>query len=617
MPTVRGLFNGNIVYEIPIYQRAYVWNKADQWEPLWLDVVGIADALDKDTKPHFLGATVLKEAKSGSVEKAKQYSVVDGQQRLTTIQLLLAAVANVFRRKEGLSEKLEDLSETADGLTTNRTSKGKLKSDPDKIKPLGRDFQTFTEVMGASRDGTLIQDGNGSIGNCYRFFLGKVTCWLEGYEDPGELEERAKALLTAISDKLHVVAIYLADFENEYAIFEALNARGEPLSEWEKTKNYILFKAGETSGIDQEELYEQYLMKFDDPQWMVETGSGAGRRRRSDLFLDYWLESKLHKQIDTRRVFREFRTEIESGKIDLESWCDELGEDGTYFMKWATIMKWETTEAWDGDVETIFHSRRESLGIGAVWPYLLALSRTEMSCDDKNRCFRALDSFLWRRAIVGMTTNGYDSVAIELLRALPDEPSGETPYSDAIIEYLIAREDERDLWPSDSEVRQAVLERPLYKKLRNQKSVRRLLEAIQRAMLRCRRAGDKIMSDGLPIEHIMPQRRDAEHWPLPADAAEDAEEMRERIIIHRLGNLTLVDPILNSGMGNNPWTVKRQELHKEDNLYINKDLLNHAPEDHWDEEQIRMRGERLADYIVKIWPRGHYVTGEIEQVKQV
>ena len=417
--------------------------------------------------------------------------------------------------------------------------------------------------------------------------------------------ERAHALLTAICDKLQVVAIYLGADENESAIFEALNARGEPLSEWEKVKNYILFKAGEIPSVDQGELYERYLLAFDDRQWLQETGRGAGRRRLSDLFLDYWLESKLLRPVNARRVFRVFRSELDrpDSLVDLEDWCVGLKKDGQYFLQW------QTTNEWDGNLETIFHSRRRALGIGAFWPLLLALSRTAMAPEDCRRCLGALDSFLWRRAIVGRQGRNYDVTALELLAVLPQAPTGEMPFSNAIIEQFSKYERVRDYWPNDDEVRQAVLERrmPAW-------TIRQVLEAVERGMMRGKRPGREKLASRLPVEHLMPQTRNVDAWPLPADSGEDAEAMRD-IIIHRLGNLTLVDHGLNSKLSNRPWADKRRILHEEDNLYINKELINYAPEKDWGEEQIHLRGERLADYIIKIWPRGHKVTGEIERIE--
>ena len=183
------------------------------------------------------------------------------------------------------------------------------------------------------------------------------------------------------------------------------------------------------------------------------------------------------------------------------------------------------------------------------------------------------------------------------------------PFSNAIIEQLSKYERVRSYWPNDQEVRQAVLERNM-----PGWTIRQMLEAVERGMMRGKRPGNKNMAGRLPIEHLMPRTRSVEDWPFLENSDEDAEVMRDDII-HRLGNLTLVEHGLNSKLSNRPWAEKQCILQEEDNLYINKELLNHAPSSHWDEEQIRLRGERLADYIVNIWPRGHVVTGEIEQIQ--
>ncbi|MYB76071.1 MAG: DUF262 domain-containing protein [Chloroflexi bacterium] len=609
MPTVRELFDSPTIYLIPIYQRRYVWDEFNQWEPLWLDVIGIADPqlpageeYDLDSrKPHFLGATVLKGLPP-RVGRAKGFLVVDGQQRLTTIQLLLTSVADTFKEYEELSE-LESL---ARDLTINWVKGAPSPNEPDKIRPLAGDFESFTRVMKASRDYGQIPDMSGPIRECYGYYRQMASKWLVEGESSGlPLRVRAESLLTTIFDKLQVVAIHLNNNENESAIFEALNARGEPLSEWEKVKNYILFKASETPGIDQGELYEQHLLEFDDRRWLEETGHGAARRRISDQFLDYWLESKLRRPINARRVFREFRKKLDQpgSSIDPDDWCKELKKDGRHFLQW------QTTQEWGRDFEAIFHGRRNAIDIGAIWPLLLALSRVVTTPEDIERCLGALDSFLWRRAIVGRTTRNYDSVALELVNVLPQEPTGEMPYSNAIIEQLCKYELVRSSWPSDYEVRKAVLEQnaPL-------RTIRQVLEAIERGMMRGKRPGNEHMTRDLPIEHLMPQTRFLDDWPLPANADEDAELVRDDII-QRLGNLTLVDHGLNSKLGNRSWAEKRRILQEEDNLYINKELLNHAHSDHWDEGQIHLRGERLAEFIVDIWPHGHEVTGEIERLE--
>ena len=603
-PTVRTLFDSRTVYRIPNYQRAYVWSELSQWEPLWMDVETVAQALlerpEEDWEyisPHFLGAVVLKQ-QPRPVGSPNAFAVVDGQQRITTIQLLLAAVADAFR---GFA--LGAIESDVRDLTVNSSSGKDDARGLFKIEPLGRDFQSFTEVLQSSKDGKEPSHIRDAMGNCYRYFLGKTREWLSEKDDE-DMVRRATALFTVVSDKLQVVGITLNPSENEYAIFEALNARGEPLSEWEKAKNYILYKAGETR-IDQEEVYTQHLQYFDEPIWREKTGRGATSRRRSDLFLDYWLESKLRRSVDARYVFREFRKEVDGA--DLVQWCTDMKRCGEYFLRWERAMEF------NGDVQSAFHARRNTLGIGAIWPFILALSRIEMEQEDKDRCLRALDSFMWRRAIVGIDTRGYDDVTEYLLEALPDNPTGDYPYSNAIIDDLLdSLGYRRLLWPSDDEVRQSVAEKYFYLDWKG-RALHVLLETVERAMIRSSRAGNPTLHGNLPIEHVMPQNRNETDWPIPADSDEGFERTR-RIVIHRLGNLTVVNHGLNTKLGNKSWADKREILAAEDNLYINKDLLNHAPPAQWDEEQIRLRGERLAEYILQVWPHGHAVTGEPEKV---
>ena len=408
-----------------------MWDKENQWEPLWFDVTTVANSLinaDQDTatarKPHFLGAAVLKEVTKPG-EPVRVYTVVDGQQRITTTQLLLAAVADTLKK----FPYLQDLTRLARSFIINSIGTEEFSSAPFKINPLGGDFVSFKEVMESSRSGNQPTSSSGRIGECYRFFLQEAEDWLiEEGESEETIESRAKALLTAISDKLQVVAIYLETGENEYAIFEALNARGQPLSEWEKIKNYILFKAGEIPKVDQSEFYREHLESLDDWTWREEIGSGANRRRKSDLFLDYWLESKLNRPINARYVFREFRNAADKiDNDDLIRWCSDIKQDGAYFMQW------EGVSELNGDAHALFHSRRNILNIGAVWPILLALHRIDMNSTDRDRCFRALDSFLWRRAIIGMSTRNYDAVTQYLLEALPTNLTGDMPYSNAIV----------------------------------------------------------------------------------------------------------------------------------------------------------------------------------------
>ena len=185
-PTIRGLFESSRVYVIPNYQRTYVWNEFDQWEPLWLDVVSITDVLmfsppqpnGEAPKPHFLGATVLKEVTRPG-DDVRSFVVVDGQQRLTTIQLLLTAMGDSFKEHEELSSLLG----TVNNFTANWISRELYAPEPAKIRPLAGDFLPFQEITKASRNNSQIPQIKGGIGDCYRYYSSKVSDWLN---NPGD-----------------------------------------------------------------------------------------------------------------------------------------------------------------------------------------------------------------------------------------------------------------------------------------------------------------------------------------------------------------------------------------------------------------------------------------------
>ena len=255
------LFEGQIIYVVPNYQRLYVWNRDDQWEPLWSDVSDIANGLLQEAslrdsesvapdsvESHFLGAVVLKM--SGSTpDLARQWRVIDGQQRLTTLQLLLAAAVTELEYA-GLSapaDRLRQLTANSSGSTS--TSVASLKINHHRHQK-GNNYDRFPEVMRVSLSGGETSEMDGPMAECYRFFQSAIRDWLS--KENSNLNAAASALLTTLIMKLHVVGIYLDPHEKEHIIFETLNARGEPLTEWDKIKNYLLYKADEDPGLDQE-----------------------------------------------------------------------------------------------------------------------------------------------------------------------------------------------------------------------------------------------------------------------------------------------------------------------------------------------------------------------------
>ena len=593
--TLAGLFEGKQVYVVPSYQRLYVWNREDQWEPLWSDVVEIAntlisDALSKDStdidqdlvekmEAHFLGAVVLKIS-GPTPDLARQLRVIDGQQRLTTLQLLIAAAIRELEHAEFLNSA-DRLRE----LTTNSSRSASSDNVSYKIRHhrhrRGHDYERFNDVMHAALNQETADDIDGPMSECYRFYCGAIRAWL--LEQGAHVGAAISALTTTLIFKLNLVGIYLDTHEKEHVIFETLNARGEPLTEWDKIKNYLLYKADTDPSLDQESFFEDYLDRFDNPWWRTFVGRGA-QRARTDIFADYWLESLTSSSVAVRRVFREFQKHVDRDDHKLVSVMQDMVKDACYFERFEEI------DLGNKSREAVFHRRRLDLALGAIWPLLLQLQRTDATQSERERWLALLESYFVRRMIAGYQARSYDRVALELLDELITASGDETDVTDALTTHLLNYSEAGTEWPTDAQVKQAVLTRQLPQYAR-----RLVLSAIEQHLI-TDRAGAPDLSTSVQVEHIMPRGwRGA--WPDP-DSVEDREQA-----IETLGNLTLLNGPLNASISNASWNVKRSAIQKSDNLFLNRRLLEQPPGE-WTEDDIRSRGEWMHGIIIKIWPRG-------------
>ena len=597
--TLAELFEGQLVYVVPSYQRLYVWNREDQWEPLWSDVEEMADALFQDAlrrgaenvdqasvEAHFLGAVVLKM--SGSTpDLSRQLRVIDGQQRLTTLQLLLAAAVNELDLS-GLSAPANRLRE----LTSNSSRSGATGNGGFKIshhrREVGHDYERFRDVMESALNGSSADSLDGPMADCFRFFQVAIHSWLTAKQDYASLA--ASALATTLIMKLSLVGIYLDPHEKEHIIFETLNARGEPLTEWDKIKNYLLYKADEEPGLDQEAFYEDYLDEFDRPWWRELVGRGA-QRPRIDLFADYWLESRKVTPVAVRRVFREFQRHVDDLGGPLETMMQGFVRDADYFERY------ESPDAGDMTRERLFHNRRLNMAVGAFWPLLLRLQRMEAPPSVRDRWFVALESYFVRRLITGYQARSYDQIALELLETLPAEDADGSSIGDKILDRLLQYKESASIWPSDTEVSQAVLNRrlPLY-------AQRLVLSAIEQSLI-TDRAAVQYVAPGLQVEHIMPRGWQRQTWPLPKNVEQEYAVSKRDEAIGTLGNLTLLNGPLNASISNAAWDIKRSGIEESDNLFLNRRLLQEFP-NAWTEDDIHGRGEWMSGVIVEIWPRG-------------
>ena len=587
------LFVQPVRYEIPPFQRRYVWKQDEQWEPLWEDVENLAQSLVDGDSPeaHFMGAIVLQQVEfaAGTLE---QRIVVDGQQRLTTLQILIDAIQRVLAERDHV-----DAAKRLSSLVLNGKEYRNGSSDHAfKVWPTVVDRDAFKLIM-TSEEQSSTAYATSQIVLAHEYFKGRASQWLDRFSEI-DGERAGNALDEAVRTKLEIVVIDLGGSDDPHIIFETLNARGTPLLQSDMVKNKILHDTkARPAKDDSDAAAAQHLWPFDqDKWWSSEVGGGLQRRPRVDVYLNHWLT--LRNQAETK-PFHEFSifekyTDAKRGSNDevqevIQDIARDLGKLGETYRKveegeWEDIAK--------------FVARRNVMGVGAVTPLLLWLLDARLPKGELDSCLRALESFLVRRVVCGLNARSYGELFVGLMSRLAHK-SVKRP-ARVLVAYLCEQTSQAARWPDNSELLNRFMTAPLYKML-SRGRLRMVLEGVEEA-LRDRRAESHEVPSNLHIEHVMPQAW-ISNWPLPRHANREEAVAKRAHAIHTIGNLTLVNRRLNASLSNAPWKSKRKTLADYSILYLNKRLVKKGP-DKWDEDAIEKRGKWLHRQVASIWPQG-------------
>ncbi len=577
------LFSAQISYRIPQFQRPYAWKLDTQWAPLWEDVRQVAEnhlnseASEQD-RPHFMGAIVLQQ-QPNSVGEVTKRLVIDGQQRLTTLQLLLRATQHAFQSQDDMA-RANRIKE----LTVNKETH--LGGDPDnetKIRQSNQnDKDAFQEAI---RELYFVSTSQRLITQGYNFYRDTVSKWLE--EDPVALQDRADALEHTLISLLQIAAIELDQHEKPHIIFETLNARGGPLTQSDLVKNTVMYEANVT---DDREKADRLWGTFETDFWRSGSGEGRIDRIHLDRFLNYWMVTKTYKQIVHDRVASEFRNYVskENSSPDGAS-IDDIAAD---IRKSGLMYRKIETDALPG-IE-IFLRRIKIMEQGTIIPILLWLYTSDVPDSQIQKSVEVLESYLVRRMLCGGSSNYLNQTAIAALARMSEE--GPESAGDALDRFLSSRSVSNSTWPSDYLVHQSLIADPMRGSVPRRKMV---LEAIE-IHLRGTMGESLSLDDRLTLEHVMPQRWQS-NWPVLAPPAQksDIEDERDRRVKF-IGNLTLTTDKLNTKLSNAPWVEKQKELRKHSTLKLNQSILDNSPKN-WNEESIEARSKQLAKIVTKIW----------------
>ena len=530
-----------------------------------------------------------------AVEMA-QRRIIDGQQRLTTLQIVLKAAVEALRGCSLEQDEHDRVSVMqALGRLELLCSNQFASSDEARFKvwPTNDDRDQFRAVLEWTAGTPVPTDTR--MGEAFGFFRSMLLEWLTR----DRTGERALALSAAMSDHLRMIVLDLDQFDEPQAIFETLNAHGTPLLPADLIKNWLLWEAGKQS-VDAAHLYTVHWSEFDrdTDYWRKVVGTGHAARPRIDTFLQNWLTLETLEIVSPKHLYDRFlafadrrKASALDQKLDLPAFMGALKADA---LRYRQIDEGSL----NGEVGERVR-RLNRLDYVVFRPVLIGLLRHRHNEELLVRGTAALESYLVRRMVCGEETRGYGKVALDLVAALQTN-TDEARY-EAMLDVLTASG-----WPDDERFLHFWSRSRFYGWFRRAR-VLTLLQAIELALQKTAHKSEKLSVhvDDLTIEHIMPQSWQT-NWPLPVGS----DPLSRDAAVQNIGNLTLVNDRLNPALSNAAWlggvNSKRHQLEEHSKLELNRRLLAQAG-NAWTELEIEKRARLLFETAREVWPSAESV----------
>lgn len=552
--SLRTLLEGSLQYQVPLYQRTYSWRKA-QHERLWDDVVKLAE--DRKVRPsttHFIGSVVLASSPSSNPGDTSKYLIVDGQQRLTTLTILLAAL----RDHRAETEEPSHRDRINEQFLVNKWSKGQ----PLKLLPTQKDRDAYSACIHA----TAQAGSSHSIGAAYRYFRSELL-------DIGEDDDSVNVdqIEDAVLSGLALVSVVAEHGDNVHRIFESLNNTGLRLTQGDLIRNYLFMRLNSRA----EDVYDRHWRH-------LETTLDS-----QQLELLFWLDlvqaNDGAKQSDTYAL-QQVRLDALEGEEAIEQEVQRFARLGALLSHML-----DPSEEHDSDVR-VGLERLNAWGTVTVYPLMLNLldrrQTGELSSKVVAEALHIVISYLVRRVLIGRATANLNRT---LLRSVQEVVKSADPAT-SLRQFL---SEGRKYFASDRAIRESITTIPFYW---NGKAAQRklILQWLDESL----RPKERLDATHLTVEHVMPQTATDEWRALLAESLEPDEDVDTiyAALLHTIGNLTLTG--YNSELSNSPFDVKREMLARS-GVGMNHEIAKHQ---RWGKTQIQERSQLLAERIISIWP---------------
>ncbi len=546
--TILKFLEGKNQFIIPIFQRTYSW-KIKQSGQLWEDIVRVAN--EEQGFGHFIGSIVFIQDRLYQSTRPQPLLVIDGQQRLTTIMLLLTAIGKHIQEVGGASEI------TREKINDYYIFNGHEKGD-DRYKLILT--QTDQETLKCLLDGKELPD-NAS------------TRIIENYEFFREQLLKSGLSMDAVFrgiERLFVVEISLDRISDDpQLIFESLNSTGMDLSQSDLIRNYVLMGLKQD---EQESLYKDYWHP------MEERLSSDKYEKLLDMFMRDYITMKTGHIPNINEIYFAFKMYVSRLNISIR----QILEDIAKFSKYYYNMAIEGEE--DNVLRDIFENIN-SLEVYVSYPFLLMAyddyKNNKISMEQFIEILELVESYVFRRSICGIPTNSMNKTFATLYREIDQDDYIES------LKYALLSKSSYKRFPHDEEFIKEFVVKDVY----HTRICGYILSKFENIKHK-----EKITLTDYTIEHILPQN---ENLPVEwqKDLGPNWKEIQKKYL-HTIGNLTLTG--YNPEMSDRPFIEKRdcEAGFKQSHLRLNHTL---ADLDHWDETKIISRAAELAGKAIKIW----------------
>ncbi|MEH2022814.1 DUF262 domain-containing protein [Nostoc sp.] len=539
-------FNGEKQNLIPLFQRPYSWTE-NNWQTLWDDLMVQYEEGDNGT--HFMGAIVSVPARSVPVGVSK-YLIIDGQQRLTTVSLLLCVLRDCLDSNSAsriqevyLTNRFRDPEDTLKFVPTQ--------ADRDVYRTIALD----REIPPKSKDVRMAA--------AYHFFKDKLT----KSTDLNDKSIVAAKVLITLEKCLQIVMINLGDDDDPYLIFESLNFKGEPLTQADLVRNYLLmrFRHSISAGGEQERVYSKYWIPLES-------------MLKSNLteFLRHYI-MKDGYDIKQGGIYAATRAKLKSMKSteEVEAEVHSMQRFGEFYARFLLPNQERT-----GSIRDCLENIKE-LKVRTSYPLLLRLfdarQNGHLSDVELEKCLELIESFVVRRAVCGVPTSPLNKLFIQWAKNFPN-----TDHFKWLHGYLSSG-GAKSRFPKDTEFAAAFMTQPQY----GRESTRFILCRLEKSF----KHKETVDLSTATIEHVLPQTLTQE-WR--NELGSEPEKIRDNLV-NTFGNLTLTS--YNSELGNLPFSQKKAKL-QNTHIELNRWILQQTS---WGTSEIEERAKSLLLMANDIW----------------